>query len=110
MQILPTYSTQEGGGGLNRTPPCTFDTIHPIFYNNHSLYFELIETLSCLIGFHGNHSHINDVTSGRHFGFWIFKFSNFFSFSNLNTENSQKTIFSDWNLQNFKIYCKIISI
>ena len=39
----------------------------------------------------------NDVTSGRHL-----RFSNFqnFSYSNLNTENSEKTTFSDWNLQN----------
>ena len=39
-------------------------------------------------------------------------FSNFqfFSYSNLNTENSEKTTFSDWNLRNYKSHCKVISI
>ena len=43
--------TKEGGGGgkVNRTPPPTFDTIHPIdlifgTYNDSSLYFRLIGT------------------------------------------------------------------
>ena len=29
------------------------------------LYFQLIKITWCRIGFHGNHNHINDVTSGR---------------------------------------------
>ena len=33
-----------------------------------------------------------------------------FSNSNVNTEISVKTTFSDWNLQNCKIHCKVISI
>ena len=37
------------GGGVNRTPPSTFDTIHPIdfifgAYNELSFYIQLIET------------------------------------------------------------------
>ena len=64
-----------------------------------------METTWCLIGFHGNHNHINDVTSHRHLGF-----SNFYTFLifELNTENGEKTTFSDWNLQNCKIHCKVV--
>ena len=77
----------EGRGGGNRTPPFTFDTIHPIdlkfgTYNKLHLYFQLSETTWCLIGFHGNNSQINDVTGGRHLGFSnfqiLFKFSLFY--------------------------------
>ena len=39
----------------------------------------------------------------------ILDFQSFLN-SNLNTENSVKITFSDWNLQNCKIHCKIISI
>ena len=67
--------------------PSIFDTIHPInlifgTYNELPLYFQLSKTTWCLIGFHGNHDYINDVTT------------------ELNTENGEKTAFSDWNLQN----------
>ena len=70
-------------------------------------YFQLIETTCCLIGFQGNHSNIMRSLATATLDFQIF---NFFSNSNLNTENSEKTTFSDWNLQNRKIHCKIISI
>ena len=54
----------EGGGGVNRTPRSTFDTIHPIdlkfgTYSKLHLYLQLSETTWCLIGFHGNNSQIN---------------------------------------------------
>ena len=39
-----------------------------------------------------------------------FQILKLFLYSNLNSENSKKTTFSDWNLQNFKIHCKVISI
>ena len=74
----------EGKGGVNRTTPSTFDTIHPIVmtlgtYNKLHSHFQLSETTWCLIGFHGNNSQINDVTCGRHLGFLnfqiLFKFS-----------------------------------
>ena len=73
----------EGGGSI-RPLPTTFDTIHPIdlifgAYNELSLYFHLIETMWCLIGFHDNDNHINDVTSACHRGF-----SDFQIFSYLN--------------------------
>ena len=60
--------------GVNRSPPSTFDTIHPIdlkfgTYNKLHLYFQLSVTTRCLIGFHGNNSQINDVTGGRHLEF-----------------------------------------
>ena len=89
--------------------PSTFDTTHPIdflfgTYNEFSLYFQLMETTWCLIGFYGNHSHINDVTNGRHLRFSNFQI--FFKFE-LDTENGEKTTFNDWNLQNFKIHCKV---
>ena len=55
-----------GEGGQSDPLPSTFDTIHSIdlifgTYNALSLYFQLIETKWCLIGFHGNHSHIKTL-------------------------------------------------
>ena len=69
---IVTHSLE--GGGVNRTSPSTFDTIHPIdlkfgTYNKIHLYFQLSETTWCLISFSGNNSQINDVTGGRHLGF-----------------------------------------
>ena len=98
-------------GGSIGPLPSTFDTIHPIdlifgTYSELSLYFQLTETMWSLIGCHGNHNHINNVTSGYHLGFS--KFQIFFVFK-LNTENGEKTTFSNWNLLH-KIYCKVISI
>ena len=57
-------------------PPSTFDTIHPIditldTYNKIHLYLQISGTW-CLIGFHGNNSQVNDVTGGRHLGFFNF--------------------------------------
>ena len=57
------YNVCWGGGGQSDSLPSTFDTIHSIdlifgTYNALSLHFQLIETEWCLIGFHGNHSHI----------------------------------------------------
>ena len=102
----------KGGGGSIGHLPSTFDTIHPIdyifgTYNERSLYFQLIDTTCWLNGFHGNHSNIMTSLAAAILDFQIFKI---FSNSNLNTENSEKTTFSDWNLQNCKIHCKIISI
>ena len=77
--------TQSMGGRWSIVPlPSSFDTIHPIDLifgtcNEFSLYFQLIETTWYLIGFHDNHNHINDVTSGRHLEFSNFQF---FSYSN----------------------------
>ena len=67
----------EGGGGQS-DPPSTFDTIQPVdlkfgTYNKLHLYFQLSETMWCLIGFHGNNSQINDVTGGRLLGFSNFQ-------------------------------------
>ena len=99
------------GGGTIGHLPSTFDTIHPIdlIFGTYefSLYFQLIEITWCLISFHGNHNHINDVTSGHHLGFSNFRI--FFIFE-WNTENGEKTTFSDWNLQTCKIHCKVVSI
>ena len=61
-------------------------------FNERSLCFQLIETTCCLIGFHGNHSNIMTSLAAAILDFQIF---NFFSNSNLNTENSEKTTFSD---------------
>ena len=71
--------TQTLVGGVSIIPlPTTFDTIHLIdikFCTNNELplYFELSVTLWCLNGFHGNHSYINDITSGCHPGFFLSK-------------------------------------
>ena len=65
----PPLTTHESWRTLIQTCPLietfssTFDTIYPIdllfgTYNEHYLYFRLIETLWCLIGFHGYYSHI----------------------------------------------------
>ena len=103
----------EGIRGVSFGPlPSIFDTIHPIdlifgTHNELSLYFQLIGITWCLICLHGNHSHINDVTSGRLLGFS--KFQIFFILEQ-NAENGEKTTFSDCNLQNCKIHCKFISI
>ena len=85
LEKIVTRNLEEGG--VNRTPPSTFDTIHPIDlkfgrYNKLRLYFQLSETTWCLIGFHGNNSQINYVVGGRPFGFSnfqiLFKFSLFY--------------------------------
>ena len=75
-------------------PPSTFDAIHPIdfefgTYNKLRLFFQLSETTWCLIGFHGNNSHINDVTGGRQLGF-----SNFVQLFTFVPQNDGKTAFS----------------
>ena len=77
---IDTRSLERGARGQSDLPPSTFDTIHLIdlkfgTYNKLHLYFQLSETMCCLIGFHGNHCQINDVTAGRHLGF--IKFSDF---------------------------------
>ena len=76
-------------------------------FNKCPVYFQLIIVMWHLIGFHGNHSNIKTSLVAA---ILDFQFFHFFPFSNLNTENSEKTTFSDWNLQNYKIHCKIISI
>ena len=82
--LIKLLEAMEGEGGLIGPLPSTFDTIHTIdltFGTNNelSLNYQLIETTWYLIGFHRNHNHINDVTSGRHLEF--FKFLDFLSFS-----------------------------
>ena len=79
-EALDRKVTRTLGEEVNRNPPFTFDTIHPIdmiigTYNKILLYFQLSDTIWCLIGFHGNYSYINDVTSGRHLGFKSFQIS-----------------------------------
>ena len=87
----------EGGGGSIGPLPSTFgttDLLDFIFgtYNQLPLCFQLNETTWCLIGLHGNHSYINDVTSGRHLGFLNFKILLKFE---LHTENGEKTALGD---------------
>ena len=62
-KVKKSYTKAWGGGWSIGTLTSTFDTIHPIdqifgTFNESSLYFQLIETTCCLIGFHGNHSNI----------------------------------------------------
>ena len=68
-----------GGGGSIGPLPSTFDTIHQIdyifgTYNERSLYFQLIETICCLIGFHDNHSNIITSLAATILDFQIFNF------------------------------------
>ena len=98
-------------GRVNRTPPSIFKSIQSIdmklgMCDKCPVYFQLSIAWH-LIGFHGNHSNIMTSLVAAILDFQIFKY---FSYSKLNTGNSENTTFSDWNPQNYKIYCKIISI
>ena len=89
ISLKKVIRRHKGGGGRSVGHlPSAFDIIHPIHqmfgtYKERLLYFQLIETICCLNNFHGNHSDI---------------------MSNLNTANSEKTTFRDWNLHNCKIH------
>ena len=103
--------TQRHGGGVNwTTPPPLFSKVFkPIdmklgMCNKCPVYFQLSIVTWHLIGFHGNHSNIVTSLVAAILDFQIFTF---FSYSNLNTENSEKTTFSDWNLQINKINLKL---
>ena len=103
----------EGGGGVNRTPSSTFDTIHPIdlkfgTYSKLHLYFQLSETTWCLICFHGNNSQINDVTGGRQLGFSNFQILFKFSLLYLRLTGKQHL---EVEIQEIgRIHCEIVSI
>ena len=104
--------TQRYEGGRGGQSPSIFISIQPIdmklgMCNKCPIYFQLSMVTWHLIGFHGNHSNIMTSLVANILDFQIF---NFFLYSNLSTENSKKTTFSDWNLQNCKINCKVISI
>ena len=105
--------TRRHEGGINRTPPPSiFKSIQPNdmklrMCNKCPVYFQLSLVTWNLIGFHGNHSNIMTSLATAILDYQIFKY---FLYSNLNPENSEKTTFSDWNLQNCKIHCKVISI
>ena len=60
-----------GGGGVQSDPSSP-----PMTDYSSDLYLRSIETTWCLIGFHGNHNIINDVTSRP--PSWIINFSDFF--------------------------------
>ena len=103
-----------GGGGVNRTPPIYFQkySIQPIemklgMCNKCPVYSQLSIVMWHLIGFHSNHSNIMMSLVAAILDFQIFKI---FLYPNLNTENSEKTTFSNWNLQNYEINCKIVNI
>ena len=95
------------GGGGHSEPPPIFKSFNQLTCNTCAVYFQLSIVTWHLIGFHGNHSNIMTSLVAAILDFKIF---NILPYSNLNTENSEKTTFSDWNLQNYKIHCKIISI
>ena len=103
----------EKGGGVNRTPPSTFDTIHPIdlkfgTYNKLRLYFQLSETTWCLIGFRGKNSQINDVTGGRHLRFSNFQILSKFSLFYLRLTEKQHLAVEIHEIG--RIHCEIVSI
>ena len=102
-----------GGGGVIRTPPSTFDTIHPIdlksgTYNKLHLYFQLNVTMWCLIGFHGNKSQINDITGGCHLGFLNFQI--LFKFSLLYLKLIEKQHLAVEIHEIGIIHCEVVSI
>ena len=76
--VLEPSSKKKIVTGTLEDPPSTFDTIQPIgikfaTYNELPLYFYLSVVTWVPIGFHGNSSYINDVTSGRYLGFVSFQ-------------------------------------
>ena len=102
----------EGMGGSGQSDALYFQSNQPVdmrlgMCNNCPVYLQLSIDTWHLIGFHGNHSNIMTSLVA---GILDFQSFNFFSYSNLNAENSEKTTFSDWSLQNCKIHCKVISI
>ena len=117
MKTKKLYKGMRGGGGGSIGPqsisqsPSIFKSIQPIdmklgMCNKCSVYFQLSTCIVTwhLIGFHGKHSNTMMSLVAAILDFQIF------SYLNLNTENSEKTTFSDWNLQNCKIHCKVVSI
>ena len=101
------------GRGVNRTPPSTFNTIHPIDlkFGTHRklhLYFQLSETTWCLIGFHGNNSQINDVIGGRHLGFSNFQILLNFSLLCLRSTGKQHLAVEIHEIG--RIHCEVVSI
>ena len=67
------------GGGSIGPLLTTFDAIHPIdqivgTYEKCSMYFQLIETTCCLIGFHDNHSNMMTILVAAILDFQILKF------------------------------------
>ena len=103
----------EGGGGVNRTLPSTFNTIYPIVlkfgtYNKLYLYFQLSETIWCRIGFHGNNSQINDVTGGRHLGFSNFQILFKFLLFYLRMTGKQCLVVEIHKIG--RIHCEVVSI
>ena len=102
-----------GGGGVNRTPLSTFDTIHPIdlkfgTYNKLHLFFQLSETTWFLIGFHEDNSQINDVTCGRHLGFLNFQILFKFSLLYLKLTGKQYLAVEIHEIE--RIHCEVVSI
>ena len=98
--------------GIRGGPLSIFKSIQPIDMKlgmciKCPVYFQLSIVTWHLIGFHGNHSNIITSLVAAILDLQIFKF---LSYLNLNAKNSEKTTFGDWNLQNNKIHCKIISI
>ena len=93
--------------------PSTFDTIHPINLkfgtpSKLHLYLKLSETTSCLIGFHGNNSQINDVTGGRHLGFSNFQILFKFSLFYLRLTGKQQLTVEIHEIG--QIHCEVVSI
>ena len=101
------------GGGVNRIPPCTFNTIHPIdlkfgTYNKLHLYFQLSGTTWYSIGFHGNSIQINGVTGGRHLGFLNFQILFKFSLLYLKLTGKQHLAIEIYEIG--RIHCEVVSI
>ena len=85
-------------GSQSDLPPSIFKSIQPIDMKLGTCnkcpvyYFQLSIITLHLIGFHVNHSNIMTSLVAAILDFQIY---NFFSYSNLNTKNSEKTKFGD---------------
>ena len=112
LEKIVTGSLERGGGG-HRTPPSTFDKIHPIdlkfgTYNKLHLYFQLSETTWCITGFRGNNSQITDVTGSRHLGFSNFQILIKFSLFYLRLTGKQHLAVEIHEIG--RVHCEVVSI
>ena len=110
---IATRTLDEGAGVNRNPPPSTVVTIHPFdrnigTYNKLHLYFQLNQIMWCLIDFHGNDSHINDVTASRHLGFLNFQILVKFEFFLFKMTRKQHLAIEIH--KTIRVYCEVVSI
>ena len=86
----------------------TWYLVHLKFNKKLSLYFHLSIVTWFLIGFHGNHSYINDVASGRHPGYLSIQILFKLEIKHIKMTRKQYLAIEIYKI--VRIYCKIVSI